>query len=201
VNVCVYIEGGGPYAKAPAAVACRKAFSIFFGKLLGDRPKPRIVASGSRDEAYHDFCRALQTDPDTLPMLLVDSEDQVPAGKTARAHLRDHDHWDRPVPDEQMHLMVQCMEAWFLADIPSVKLYYGDKEFREAILSGNVDIEAVAKQDVLNRLENATRATRKGKYHKTRDGFAILERIDPRRVERASGHAKTLFTFLIAKLT
>ncbi len=50
--------------------------------------------------------------------------------------------------------------------------------FREDALSGNPDIEAVPKQDVIDRLHNATRGTIKGPYHKTRHGFEILERID-----------------------
>jgi hypothetical protein len=99
VKVSVYVEGGGPRAKARPAVECRKAFSRFFEKLLGDRPKPHIIASGSRDEAYRDFCRALETNPDTIPILLVDSEDPVRAGKTAGTHLRDRElHWTNQCP-------------------------------------------------------------------------------------------------------
>jgi hypothetical protein len=52
VSVTVFVEGGGPYAKRRTAVACREAFHLFFARLLGERPSPRIVASGGRDEAY-----------------------------------------------------------------------------------------------------------------------------------------------------
>lgn len=200
MKVSVYVEGGARHTKARTVVACRKAFRLFFEKVLGDRQKPHIVASGSRDEAYYDFCRALESNPDTLPILLVDSEDPVHAGKTARAHLRDRDRWTNRMPDEQVHLMVQCMESWFLADVPAVVLYY-DREFNEAALRGNPNVEAIPKQDVMNRLENATRATKKGTYHKTRHGFEILERIDPNRVRQGSKHADILFNFLLAKLT
>jgi hypothetical protein len=200
VRISIYVEGGGPRAKAPSAVACRKAFRLFFEKLLGDRPMPHIVASGSRDEAYRDFCRELETNPERLAILLVDSEDPVPADKTAAAYLRARDHWTKAMPDDQVHLMVQCMEAWFLADAPAVVLYYG-REFREAALSGNPNIEAISKRDVMNKLESATRATAKGTYHKSRHGFDILERIDPNRVRQASRHADALFAFLLAKLT
>jgi hypothetical protein len=200
VKVSVYVEGGGPHAKARPAVECRKAFSRFFEKLLGDRPKPHIVASGSRDEAYRDFCRELESNPKTLAILLVDSEGPLPADRTGSAHLRERDHWTKAMPDDQVHLMVQCMEAWFLADAPAVVLYY-DHEFNEAALSGNPNIEAIPKRDVMNRLENATRATTKGPYHKTRHGFDILQRIDPNRVRHASRHADALFTLLLEKLT
>jgi hypothetical protein len=176
VNVCVFVEGGGPQRRTQTA--CRKAFHLFFDKLLGDRPKPRIIPSGSRDETYRDFCRALANDPGTFPFLLVDSEDPVPAGKTSRAHLRDRDHWTEVMPDDQVHLMVQCMEAWFLADIPAVLQYY-EHEFDEVALRGNPNIEAIPKRDVMDRLHNATRTTSKGPYHKTRHGFEILGCIDP----------------------
>jgi hypothetical protein len=53
----------------------------------------------------------------------------------------------------------------------------------------------------MNGLHNATRATNKGLYHKTRHGFDILERIDPGAVRQRSGHADALFTLLLAKLT
>jgi len=200
VSLCVFVEGGGPSAKAQTATACRKAFRLFFEKVLGDRPKPRIVASGSRGEAYHDFCRSLESDPDTIPILLVDSEDPVPAGKTARAHLRDRDQWTKAMPDEQVHLMVQCMEAWFLADKPALTQYYGH-EFKESSLPANPNIEEIPKGDVMSGLDQGSRATSKGPYHKTKHGFDILERIDPNAVRRRSPHADALFTVLLARLT
>lgn len=104
------------------------------------------------------------------------------------------------MPDGQVHLMVQCMEAWFLADTPAVVLYYGG-QFKESALSGNANIEAIPKQDVMSRLRSATKATSKGPYHKTRHGFDILERIDPGRVRQRSAHADAFFTFLLARLT
>ncbi len=194
MSVCAFVEGGGSQAKAQTA--CRKAFRLLFEKVLGDRPKPRIIASGSRDEAYHDFCRSLENNPDTFPVLLVDSEEPVLDGRNAKAHLQAREkHWTGPMPDEQVHLMVQCMEAWFLADIPAVASYY-EHQIREAALSGNPNIEAIPKRDVMKRLHNATRTTSKGPYHKTRHGFEILERIDPDCVRQRSMHADALFTFL-----
>jgi hypothetical protein len=179
--------------------ACRKAFSDFFGKLLGDRPKPRIISSGSRDEAYHDFCRSLSNDPDSFPVLLVDSEDPVPSGKTAAAHLRDRDHWTKPLPDGQVHLMVQRMEASFLADKTTLARYYGDG-FKESSLSPNPKIEEIPKRDVMNGLDRATVTTSKGPFHKTRHGFEILERLDPDAVQQRSPFAAALFAVLIKKL-
>jgi len=201
VIVRVYVEGGGPYAKHQAAIACRKAFSDFFGKVLGDKPKPKIVASGSRDEAYHDFCRSLKNDSDTFAVLLVDSEDPVAAGKTAAAHLRDREKsWTTQMPDGQVHLMVQCMEAWFLADKPALAGYYGNR-IKTSALPQNPKIEEIPKRDVMKGLDAATKATEtKGLYHKTKHGFELLELIDPAAVRQASPFADALIKLLLAKL-
>lgn len=134
MSVRVYVEGGGSQRRAKTA--CRKAFRLFFEKVLGDQRKPRIIASGSREEAYEDSCRSLK-DQGTFPLLLVDSEGPVDAGKTACEHLRNRDHWTNVMPDGQVHLIVQCIEAWFLADLSAVVQYYGN-EFKEGALSGNL---------------------------------------------------------------
>jgi hypothetical protein len=197
VSLHVFVEGGGHQSRTK--IACRKAFHVFFEKLLGDRPKPRIIASGSRDEAYRDFCRALSNGPDTFPVLLVDSEDPVLAGRTAVAHLHDRDHWTKPLPDGQVHLMVQCMEAWFLTDKAMLAQYYGDG-FKQSALPPNPRIEEIPKGDVFDGLDRATVATSKGAYHKTRHGFDILERLDPGTVQQRSPFAAALFTILLMKV-
>jgi hypothetical protein len=200
VKVCVYVEGGGPKAKSQTATACRKAFHVFFEKVLGDRRKPRVIASGSRDEAYHDFCRSLDNDPDSFPVLVVDSEDPIASGRTATEHLRNREkHWTKVMPDGQVYLMVQCMEAWFLADRPALGGYYGEG-FKSSSLPSNPKIEEIPKKDLMNGLAGATKGTKKGPYHKTNHGFDLLERINPDRVRQASPRADDLIEFLRAKL-
>ena len=198
MRVCLYVEGGGDQANT--LTACKKAFRLFFEKALPGRLKPKIVACGSRDNAHNDFCISLRSDPNTFAVLLVDSEDPVLPGNSAAQHLRRRErHWTANIPEDQVHLMVQCMKTWFLADQPALKQYYGH-EFRQSALPGNPSIEDVLKQDVVSGLQNATRGTKKGKYHKTRHGFEILERIDPMAVQQKSRHAAALFGVLITKL-
>jgi len=197
VSVHVFVEGGGDQNRTKTA--CRKAFHVFFDKLLSDRPKPRIIASGSRDEAYRDFCRCLTEDGDTFAVLLVDSEDPVAAGKSAGAHLRDRDRWAEPLPDGQVHLMVQCMEAWFLADKEMLARYYGNG-FNTSALSPNPSIEEIPKTDVFRGLERAAAATSKGTYHKTQHGFDILARLEPDLVRQRSRFAADLFAILLTNL-
>jgi len=193
VSVHVFVEGGGNQNRTKTA--CRKAFRVFFDRLLGNRPKPRIVASGSRDQAYRDFCRSLSDTSDRFAVLLVDSEDPVPAGKTPVAHLRDRDQWTN-LPNGQVHLMVQCMETWFLADKAVLAQYYGDG-FRQSALPPNAAIEAISKRDVFEGLQRATATTKKGPYHKTRHAFDILARLDPEAVRQQSPYATALFATLL----
>jgi hypothetical protein len=48
-------------------------------------------------------------------------------------------------------------------------------------------------------LENATRATQKGLYHKTKHGFDLLGLIDPNMVIKSSPFADELVKLLLAK--
>ena len=153
---------------------------------------PEIVASGSRRNAYEDFkTRHRHTaDKNEGALLLLDAERAV--GETGPwQHLKDRDGWDRPdsATDDQCHLMVEVMESWFLADRTALEEYYG-QGFQETALPSNQQIEQVAKNDVLNRIRQATRRTSKGRYDKGRHSFEILARIDPSKVTNASLHAR-----------
>ncbi len=193
MSLLVYVEGGGDRR---SYTACRKAFGAFFGRVLGDRPKARIVACGARHQAYEDFRRSLKDDPKIFAVLLVDSENPVMEGVDAATHLRKQDDWTDLQPGQSIHLMVQCMESWFLADKRALSTYYGDG-FREQTLPANPRIEQIPKGDVLSGLRIATRGTRIGSYHKTRHAFDILERIDPEMVKKASPFAERLFRALL----
>ena len=198
MNVRIFVEGGGPHKKTQTE--CRKAFHRFFERFLGDStPQPRVSACGSRYEAYSDFCRSLQHDQDILAILLVDAEAPVAAGKNACAHLRERAGWTNYMPEDRVHLIVQCMESWFLADRTTLQGFYGDG-FKPNALPGNPAVEAIPKEDVMEGLARATKDTSKGAYHKTRHGFAILESLDPEKVCERSPHARGFLGFLRAQL-
>jgi hypothetical protein len=156
-----------------------------------------VVASGSRNDAFHDFRDALKRHPDDYNVLLVDSEEPVTG--SAWHHLRDRqgDNWHRPATasEDQAFLMVQVMEAWFLADKEVLADYYG-QGFLAGSLPGQPNIELVTKLEVFSSLQHASRNTQKGEYHKTRHGFDLLELIDPNRVRAASIHANRLLGVL-----
>lgn len=198
----VYVEGGGNKA---LDAECRRAFGELLRKAGLAGRLPRVVAGGGRGQTYDDFCTAFN-DPRNRDFvaLLVDSEGPVADGVGPWTHLRSRqeDGWARPTgaADEHAHLMVQCMEAWFLADRETLAAVFGNG-FRPNALPGQQNVERVRKRDVLDGLENAARAcrTRRG-YRKGRDSFDILSRLDPQRVAEASPHAERFLNTLRARL-
>ena len=94
--------------------------------------------------------------------------------------------------------MVQCMEAWFLADVECLAEYFGEGFNRNA-LPQRREIEEIGKRDLLVGLARATRRSEKGKYGKGRHSFDILVRLDPDRVLAVSPHAECLIDTLREK--
>ena len=135
-------------------------------------------------------------------MLLVDSEGPVSEGSGPWTRLRNHDNWTKPerASDDNAHLMVQCMEAWFLADQDALTAYFGSG-FAENALPANPNVEQVPKSDIDAGLRNATRRTSSRTYDKGRDSFAILGELDPNLVARASVHADRLLRALGARIS
>ena len=173
-------------------------FSSFFEKANLAGRMPRVIACGSRQDAFEKFCTALVSSAGReFIVLLVDSEDPVADDAEPWVLLAESDGWMRPhgATNENAHLMVQCMEAWFLADKDSLADYFG-RNFDRNALPGRREIEEVAKDDVLQGLRHATRRCAKGNYGKGRHSFDILAQIDPAKVRDASPHAKGLIDTL-----
>lgn len=204
VKSVIYVEGGGDTGRQ--RTGCRQAFSTFFKKAGLEGRMPRVFASGSRREAYEDFRHALEKARDNeFIVLLVDSEGPVDKDSDAWSHLkaRPGDKWDKPpgADADNVHLMVQCMEAWFLADKDALTEFFG-QEFNQNALPARVEIEDIPKKDIYDGMEKATRHLqtrhlRKRTYHKGRHSFAILAKLDPAKVTEASPHAKRLVRTLL----
>jgi len=197
VKVHIYIEGGGDGKQL--RTQCRRGFRLFFEKALSGKKMPTLIACGSRNDAYKDFCTALKNaKKDTLPLLLVDSEAPFSGTNNQWAHLKKRDNWQQPTgaTDEHVYLMVECMESWFLADRDCLKKYFG-QGFSENALSGNENIETIPKAAIFRSLKNATRLSEtKGAYGKGKHPFEILAKIAPNKVTAAAPNAKRLIKFL-----
>ena len=199
MKVKVYVEGGGDNRSLRAQ--CREGFRDFFCKAGLEGRMPSIHPCGGRMKAFKDFRTALkQAGAEDFIVLLVDSEEGVRI-EGSWAHLKRRDDWDKPVAatDENAHLMVECMESWFLADQDELATFFGDG-FRRKALPARPEVEDIPKKDVLNGLKVATRnCGKKGEYHKGRHSFKILSCLDPEKVTDASPHAKRLIETLIKK--
>lgn len=196
VSVRIYVEGGGDQRELKTK--CRKAFSAFFDKRLAGR-MPRVVASGSRQNAYDNFCAAwTNAEHGDFIVLLVDSEEPVAETSGSWRHLENRDKWRKPdgATDDHAHMMVQCMEAWFLADKDCLVTFFGPG-FNEKALPSRFSIEEIPKKDIEDGLKRATRhCDRKGAYHKGNHSFELLGALNPEKVFAASPQAKRLIDIL-----
>ncbi len=193
-NVRVYVEGGGG---RQLQARCRKGFVAFFSKLGLPADALTVVPCGDRGSAFRRFRTAwINAVATQVPVLLVDSEGPGAEGKATWRLLTDRDGWDRPgnATARHAHLMVQCMESWFVADRDALARHFGLR-FAAKALPANPRIEQVSKEDVLGGLKRATRPAGKA-YDKGRDSYAILGELDSDAVRRASPHAARLFDAL-----
>ncbi|WP_161602396.1 DUF4276 family protein [Tautonia marina] len=198
--VKLYVEGGG---NRVLDQGLRDAFKRFFAR--SGLPEASIVirVCGSRRDAFRDFGIALRkAGPVQAPILLVDSEEAVLPQHFGKPwdHLLRVDRFSRPggATDDQAHLMVQCMESWFLADRQWLARYFG-QHFHSGALPGASNIESIDKRRALEALGGATKACQKGKYNKGKHSSEILAGLDPKSVKEASAHAQRLFETLKAK--
>jgi hypothetical protein len=199
VSVRVYVEGAGNYKHTDNATACRRGFQELFTKLGLPERRLRVIACGNRRQTFNDFRKAVLEYTTDSVILLVDSEGPVNA-PSSWDHLDASDGWQRPAPaiEQQVHLMVQCMEAWFLADREALIQFYG-QGFLAGSLPGQPNIEQIPKGSLLPILKHASKQTTKGPYDKTRHAFALLALIDPNKLRVASVHAARLFDVLVRR--
>ena len=198
MSIKVYVEGGGDSDQLRRQ--CRNGFREFFDKAGLKGRLPRVIPCGPRQKAYKKFCTAIdEAEADSFIVLLVDSEAAVASDDNPWEHLRKRDNWTQPsaATDDSAQLMVQCMEAWFVADRQSLSAYFG-RDFNAAALPARDDVEAIAKDGFEPALKQATKSCSKGKgtYRKGRHSFELLECLDPSKVMKSSPHARRLIDTL-----
>lgn len=203
-KVTICMEGGGNNQVTKAAL--RRGMDEFLRDLkcmaLEKRWKWRLIPCGGRQQAYDMFRnrRDRAREGETV-ILLVDAEAPVTA-PTSVEHLRARhgDGWDlKGVDEDHVHLMVQTMETWIIADPDTLVAYYGPR-FRANALPGRQDLEQENKTDVADALDRATERTRKGRYHKIDHAADLLARIDPVRTRMRCRHCERLFAALGAAI-
>lgn len=155
VSSKIYLEGGGD------ASVLRKRYAQAFHAVLDPicgLSKPRIVAKGSRTEAFNALKTGLNDPTLDVVFLLIDSEDPVENNEKTWEHLanRRGDQWVKPenASDKHILFMTTAVETWVLADIKVRKGMKCDKS-----------MESLTKESVRQMLSKMTG----GRYDKSID--------------------------------
>lgn len=187
MSVRLYVEGGGDSKDLQAR--CREAFSKLIERASLRGRMPRITACGGRRSAYEDFCVALRTaTTDTYAVLLVDSETPVTSDRWT--HILNRDQWPRPATaaDDQLQLMVVCMETWLLADPAALRRVFASCLREGALLPSN-NLEGRTRDEVNSALITATvDCGHTRMYAKGRRSFQVLKELDPQRLTGCLPH-------------
>lgn len=198
-GIRLYMEGGG---QGQGRAILRQGMNELLSDVrnLARRRSCRwkLVCCGSRSETWKHFSRAVREDDGDMIVLLVDSEGSVKT--SVRDHLRTQDRWSMDgIEDDAVHLMIQSMETWIIADTEALSRYYG-QAFRRNALPKSKDLESVPPREVALALRRATRGTKKGEYHKIRHAPDLLKRISIQRVSERCASCRRLLEMLESKL-
>jgi hypothetical protein len=90
------------------------------------------------------------------------------------------------------------MENWFFADLDALERYFGKGFKRAVFVQGYADIEQVAKAQVYDLLDRATKpCPREKHYSKGAHSFKVLEQITPHLVYQKSPQAKAFVDHVV----
>lgn len=195
MKTTIYIEGGGDTAHLCSEL--RKGFKALFENAGFRGRLPKVVACGSRNDAFGDFKIAyLSKSKDEAILLLVDSEEVVNK-LTKWEHVISRDSWDKlaNVTEDNIFLMVVTMESWFLADEDALVKFFG-QGFEAKKLPHNQNFEAIEKTKLYDGLKNATKNSSKGEYGKGQHSFKILSLLDTQKVKNHGKYSKEFFDYL-----
>ena len=192
------MEGGGQAHGTKAAL--RQGMEVFLAEIKNACRKRgwhwKLVCCGSRNETHRRFQNARENMEVGIVVLLVDAEDPV-RGMTSVDHLIARDGWDfHGVDSDVVHLMVQTMEAWIVADPNALRTYYR-QGFRKSALPRHPNLEEVRKAEVVQALDRASEHTQPGRYRKIHHARHLLQRIDPMTVRKRCPHCNRLFDTLL----
>lgn len=196
----IYIEGGG---NQRLNAELREGFNALFKNAGLERKMPKVVACGSRNEAYLDFKKAFEArNNEELVLLLIDSEELLGPNQSKWEHLRGKEQKEKieGATDDNLFFMTVVMESWFLADVDGLKKFFG-KGFDSKKLPQNPSYEEISKKDLYEGLKKATKNSVKGEYNKGKHSFKILSFLDVRKVRNHGKQAKEFFNCLDENMT
>ncbi len=191
--MAIYMEGGGNSRDTKAALRVGMDAPLAPLKQAARNKSMhwKLVCCGPRDVALRSFRNAARHEDGAIVLLLVDAEGPVATGPCE--HLQARAGWEMAAADTgSVHLMVQTMEAWIVADADALNRYYG-RSFNAGLLPKAANLESVAKSEVEDSLRRVTEHTGKGRYHKIRHASDLLQRVDAEKVQARCRHCRRLF--------
>ena len=205
----MFVEGGptGEYS-ASGRSALGRGFREMFKKqrqLLADQyVLLDFTFCGGRGTARKKFQSEVKANlPNQICALLVDAEapfvvrEGMNDSESRKFHLshRTGDEWDmKGVDSNVVHLMIQCMETWIIADPIALANFYG-QGFPPDSLPMRQNLEYEPKESVAQHLDLAINRTKKAMsnpkkrgYKKVDHGSKLLAKIDPQKVATRCPH-------------
>lgn len=196
----LYVEGSGSSNKLQAVG--REAMMKFLSKLSLKKPC-KVVMCGGRQQAYNDFCVAMQNPKEGESLiLLVDAEAAMQQEGMPWDHLKIRDGWDRPgtATDSHAFLMVQTMEAWLICDPAAWKKWKPHVAAAKLPKINNGNVETIEKDKLEAGCEAAGKSIGYSYLNNKRlSGFGILKNVEPALVRKNSKEAKRFFEFVEVK--
>ena len=178
----IYLEGGGNRPEGRAR--CREGFRKLLERCGLSGRMPKLVASGSRSDAFDNFKTShTNASGSEYVALLIDSEGRVSDVEQTWEHLRHGDNWQRPrgAADDQVLLMTTCMETWIVADQSALREHFG-QGLRPNALPSPTNLESRPTGDVQSSLENATRDCA-APYTKGPRSYEVVGKLNPDTLE------------------
>lgn len=188
----IVVEGAGQ--EHDLSTECRKAFSTLLAS-LGLQRHPRIVCGGGRSQAFDKFRTFIMQKKEAL--LLIDSEGPVQCDISPWGFLeKAGENWDWLSPerqrDDDCHFMVQCMENWFLASVPPMRV--GPKNVPiQATMTECQNPESTNKTRVYDILDKAYKKAGQHEYNKGRHSFMLLAKVDAEQLGKVAPWANRFF--------
>ena len=178
VSARIYIEGGGD--SKYLRIQCREGFRKLFERCGFSSRMPRMVACGSRGNAFGDFQTACRNaGAEQYIAMLIDSEDPMSDIDQPWAHLDVRDGWSKPSGADDAHvlMMVTCMETWIVADRKTLRNHYGST-LQDSALPALHDLELKNRSSIHDALLRATRNCTNA-YNKGKRSFEVVGKLDP----------------------
>lgn len=172
--VILFVEG----TKDTSNGDLRKGFNKLLSKKLSGK-MPRIVMGDGKKQAIDKF----QNSNNSLLLCDLDGPEEKRERDISEHSLYESQH--------RVYYMIQEMEAWFISQ-PDIL----DKFYSTDLTKKIPRKPATAFENPDEKLQDWTRETSKGKYHKVRHGTILLEMLDADRLMNYFPDFKRLVTTL-----